>query len=168
MKLFRILLVFVAASFSIQVSAGGHSGMKGDYAHSNDIVDVAIANGSFTTLVTAVKAAGLVDTLKGEGPFTVFAPTDVAFAKIPEATLAALLEDKEALAGVLTYHVVAGKVMASDVVTLSTATTVQGQNVEVKVENGKVFIDNAEVIITDVAASNGVIHVIDTVIMPQS
>jgi uncharacterized surface protein with fasciclin (FAS1) repeats len=129
---------------------------------------VAIANGSFTTLVTAVKAAGLVDTLKSEGPFTVFAPTDAAFAKVPAATLNALLADKAALANVLTYHVVAGKVMAADVVTLSEATTVQGQNVMIEVRDGKVFIDSAQVVITDVAASNGVIHVIDTVILPKS
>ncbi|MFT7219353.1 MAG: putative surface protein with fasciclin (FAS1) repeats [Candidatus Azotimanducaceae bacterium] len=172
MKTLRILLLLITASFALIANAGGHAAsggaMKGHHAHGQDIVDVAIANGSFTTLVTAVQAAGLVDTLKSEGPFTVFAPTDAAFAKLPAATLAALLKDKDALAGILTYHVVAGKVMATDVVTLTEATTVQGQNVQIKVENGKVFIDNAEVVITDVLASNGVIHVIDTVILPKS
>lgn len=164
----KFLLMVSALTFSLFATADHHGGMKHSMAKSSDIVDVAIANGSFTTLVTAVKAAGLVDTLKSEGPFTVFAPTDAAFAKIPAATLNALLADKAALANVLTYHVVAGKVMAADVVTLSEATTVQGQNVMIEVRDGKVFIDSAQVVITDVAASNGVIHVIDTVILPKS
>jgi len=164
----KFLLMAGALMFSVIASADHHGGMKHSMIESNDIVDVAIANGSFTTLVTAVKAAGLVDTLKGEGPFTVFAPTDAAFAKVPTAALNALLADKAALAGVLTYHVVAGKVMASDVVTLTQATTVQGQNVMIEVRDGKVYIDNAQVVMTDVAASNGVIHVIDTVIMPKT
>lgn len=163
----KILVMAGALMFSLFATADHHGGMKHSMAKSNDIVDVAIANGSFTTLVTAVKAAGLVETLKSEGPFTVFAPTDAAFAKVPTATLNALLADKEALAGVLTYHVVAGKVMAADVVTLTEATTVQGQNVMIEVRDGKVFVDNAQVIITDVVASNGVIHVIDTVILPK-
>lgn len=154
--------------FSLVAAADHHGGMNHSMEKPGDIVDVAVANGGFTTLVTAIKAAGLVDTLKGAGPFTVFAPTDAAFAKVPTETLNALLADKAALANVLTYHVVAGKVMAADVVTLSQATTVQGQNVMIEVRDGKVFVDNAQVVMTDVAASNGVIHVIDAVILPKS
>ncbi|NEV64175.1 fasciclin domain-containing protein [Thiorhodococcus minor] len=135
-------------------------------AESGDIVDVAVAAGSFDTLVAAVKAADLVETLKGEGPFTVFAPTDDAFAKIPKADLDALLADKEALTAVLTYHVVPGKVMAADVAGLESAMTVQGSRIAVDTSNG-VKVDDAMVIKTDIAASNGVIHVIDTVITPK-
>ncbi|PKM30022.1 MAG: fasciclin [Gammaproteobacteria bacterium HGW-Gammaproteobacteria-11] len=130
-----------------------------------DIVDTAIAAGSFSTLVTAVQAAGLVDTLKGEGPFTVFAPTDEAFAKIPQADLEALLADKEKLTAVLTYHVVAGKVMAADVVNLTSAETVQGSALTIDTTDG-VKVDAANVTATDIEASNGVIHVIDMVLMP--
>jgi uncharacterized surface protein with fasciclin (FAS1) repeats len=129
-------------------------------------VDTAVAAGSFNTLAKALAAAGLVDTLKGKGPFTVFAPTDAAFAKIPKADLDALLKDKRALTDVLTYHVVSGKVMAEDVVKLTQAKTVEGSPVKIKVVDGKVMINNANVSATDIAASNGVIHVIDTVIMP--
>ena len=132
-----------------------------------DIVDVAVGAGSFETLVTAVKAAGLVDTLKGEGPFTVFAPSDEAFAKIPQAQLAALLADKDALTAVLTYHVVPGKVMAADVVGLESATSVQGSSIAIDTSDG-VKVNGANVVMTDIEASNGVIHVIDTVIMPSS
>ena len=134
-----------------------------------DIVDTAVGAGSFKTLVAAVKAAGLVDTLKGNGPYTVFAPTDEAFAKLPEGTVATLLkpENKAKLVAILTYHVVPGKVMAKDVVKLSKAKTVQGSEVDVRVEDGKVYIDNAQVIAPDVGAANGVIHVIDSVILPQ-
>ncbi|MDG1873205.1 MAG: fasciclin domain-containing protein [Mariniblastus sp.] len=134
-----------------------------------DVVDTAVAAGQFKTLVAAVQAAGLVDTLKGEGPFTVFAPTDAAFAKIPAATIAELLkpENKSKLAAILTYHVVAGKVMAADVVKITSAKTVNGQSAAVKVEGGKVMIDGAQVIKTDIECGNGVIHVIDSVIMPK-
>ena len=132
-----------------------------------NIVEVAVSAGSFNTLVTAVRAAGLVDILSGEGPFTVFAPTDEAFAQIPEAQLTALLEDKEALTTVLTYHVVSGKVMAQDVVNLDSAKTLNGQTVEIQLMDGKVMIDDATVIATDVEAANGVIHVIDKVILPK-
>jgi uncharacterized surface protein with fasciclin (FAS1) repeats len=132
-----------------------------------NIVETAISAGSFKTLVTAVQAAGLVETLSGEGPFTVFAPTDEAFAQIPEDQLNALLADKEALTAVLTYHVVAGKVMSGDVVELSSAETVNGQSVDIKVMDGKVMIDGAEVISADVEATNGVIHVINKVILPE-
>jgi transforming growth factor-beta-induced protein len=134
------------------------------------IVDIAVADGRFTTLVAAVQAAGLVETLSGEGPFTVFAPTDEAFAKLPSGTLDDLLkpENKQALTDILLYHVVAGKVMAADVSGLSMAETVLGKNVTVKVDNGKVYINDAEVLITDIEASNGVIHVIDTVLLPPA
>jgi uncharacterized surface protein with fasciclin (FAS1) repeats len=133
-----------------------------------DIVDTAVAAGSFTTLVTAVQAADLVDTLKGEGPFTVFAPNDAAFAKIPAADLNALVADKAALTNVLTYHVVAGKVMAADVVNLSSAKTVQGQDLKIEVIDGSVFVNGAKVIATDIQTSNGVIHVLDSVVMPAN
>jgi uncharacterized surface protein with fasciclin (FAS1) repeats len=168
MKILKIIAIIGASlMYSFSATADHHGGMDHSATKSNDIVDVAVANGSFTTLVTAVKAAGLVETLKGEGPFTVFAPTDAAFAKIPASKLNALLADKAALADVLTYHVVAGKVMAKDVVTLTEAATVQGQKVTIEVRDGKVFIEGAEVIMTDVAASNGVIHVIDAVLLPN-
>lgn len=133
-----------------------------------DIVDTAVAAGSFTTLVTAVQAADLVDTLKSAGPFTVFAPNDEAFAKIPAADLNALVADKAALANILTYHVVAGKVMAADVVNLTSATTVQGQDLAIEVKDGTVFVNGAKVIATDIQTSNGVIHVIDTVVLPKN
>jgi len=132
------------------------------------IVDVAVGNGNFTTLVTALKAADLVDTLSGTGPFTVFAPTDAAFAKVPKATLDALLADKAKLKTVLTYHVVAGKVMAADVVKLTTAKSVAGPDIKVAAGKDVVLNGNTKVTQTDVAASNGVIHVIDTVLMPPS
>lgn len=133
---------------------------------SKDIVDTAVSAGSFNTLVTAVKEAGLVETLKGDGPFTVFAPTDEAFAKISDEQLQALLADKEALTKVLTYHVVPGKVMAKDVVNLASAKTVQGQSISINTSGG-VMVDNARVIKTDIETSNGVIHVIDSVILPR-
>jgi transforming growth factor-beta-induced protein len=133
-----------------------------------DIVDTAVADGRFTTLVAAVEAAGLVDALKGEGPLTVFAPTDDAFAALPEGTVEALLADIPTLTGILLYHVVDGKVMAEQVVELSQAMTLQGQYVDIKVMDGSVMIDNAQVIITDIETSNGVIHVIDAVILPEA
>ena len=133
-----------------------------------DIVDIAVEDGRFTTLVAAVQAAGLVDALKGEGPLTVFAPTDEAFAALPEGTVEALLADIPALTDILLYHVAEGKVMASDVVELNNALTLQGQYADIAVEDGKVMIDNAQVIITDIEAANGVIHVIDAVILPES
>jgi uncharacterized surface protein with fasciclin (FAS1) repeats len=135
-------------------------------AHAKDIVDTAVGAGSFNTLVKAVQAAGLVDTLKGEGPFTVFAPTDEAFAKLPAGTLDSLLQDKAALTKVLTYHVVPGKVMAADVKP-GEAKTVQGQSVKLSTADGKVMVNGATVVAADVVASNGVIHVIDSVILPQ-
>jgi uncharacterized surface protein with fasciclin (FAS1) repeats len=146
----------IALALGIGLSAG---------VHAQDIVDVAVKSGSFKTLVAAVQAAGLVDTLKGAGPFTVFAPTDEAFAKIPKATMDALLADKAALSKVLTYHVVSGKVMAADV-KAGKVKTVNGQELTVKTEGG-VMVDGAKVTATDIAASNGVIHVIDTVMLPK-
>ena len=139
-------------------------------ADRKDIVDTAVGAGSFKTLVAAVQAAGLVETLKGAGPFTVFAPTDEAFAKLPAGTVESLLkpENKEKLVAVLTYHVVPGKVMAADVVKLTEAPTVQGSKAKVKVVDGAVMIDNAKVVKTDIETSNGVIHVIDAVILPPA
>ncbi len=159
MKLFAKSLVVLAAVAVMPLANAGGYGKK-------DIVDTAIGAGNFDTLVTAVQAAGLVETLKGDGPFTVFAPTDEAFAKIPEADLKALLANKEALAGVLTYHVVPGKVMAADVTGMSSAKTVQGDTIDISTADG-VKIDGATVVQADIETSNGVIHVIDTVIMPN-
>ena len=130
-----------------------------------DVVDTAVNAGSFSTLVAAVKAAGLVETLKGAGPFTVFAPTDEAFAKLPAGTVDALLKDIPKLKKILTYHVVAGKVMAADVVKLKSAKTVEGSEVKIDASNG-VKVNDATVVTPDVAADNGVIHVIDTVLLP--
>jgi uncharacterized surface protein with fasciclin (FAS1) repeats len=134
-------------------------------AQAKDIVDTAVADGNFKTLATALQAAGLVDTLKGPGPFTVFAPTDAAFAKVPKADLDALLKDKAKLTAVLTYHVVPGKVMAADV-KAGKVKTVQGSELTVATSGG-VTVDNAKVVKADVVADNGVIHVIDTVVIPK-
>lgn len=134
----------------------------------NTIVDIAVSDDNFSTLVTAVQAAGLVDTLSSEGPFTVLAPTNEAFAKLPEATLQEVLADKEQLTAILTYHVVPGKVMAEDVVNLSSAKTVQGGDLKVMVDGANVMVDNAKVLKTDIEADNGVIHVIDTVLIPHT
>ena len=155
----KINTLLVAAAF-ILLSTNSIAGAK------KDIVDTAVAAGSFNTLATALTEAGLVDTLKGEGPFTVFAPTDEAFAKIPADQLKAILADKDKLTAILTYHVVAGKVLAADVVKLKSAKTVQGSDVSISTEGG-VKVDNANVVKTDIMASNGVIHVIDTVIIPK-
>ncbi|MDW8107329.1 MAG: fasciclin domain-containing protein [Armatimonadota bacterium] len=130
------------------------------------IVDVAVQAGRFNTLVQAVQAAGLVETLSGEGPFTVFAPTDEAFAQIPQETLQAVLADRERLTAILTYHVVPGRLMAADVARSTQLQTVQGQSITVSTEGG-VRVDDANVIQTDIEADNGVIHVIDRVIMPK-
>ncbi|MHB1308703.1 MAG: fasciclin domain-containing protein [Limisphaerales bacterium] len=157
---FLTLAALVVSTLTVPLA---HAGEK-----PGDIVAVASGAGSFKTLVAAVKAAGLVETLQGKGPFTVFAPTDEAFAKLPAGTVENLLkpENKEKLVAVLTYHVVPGKVMAADVKTLK-AKTVNGQELSLKVEGGAVTVDNAKVVKTDVAASNGVIHVIDTVVLPK-
>lgn len=149
-----------------KVMIGTAFALAASFAQAADIVDTAVSAGSFKTLVTAVQAAGLVDTLKGKGPYTVFAPTDEAFAKIPKAQLDALLKDKAALTKVLTYHVVPGKVMAADV-KAGTVKTAEGSSMNVSMAGGKVKVDNATVIKTDVVADNGVIHAIDTVVMPK-
>lgn len=154
----------MVAVLALTLAAGGS--LLAAPAQQDNIVEIAIANGNFQTLVAAVQAAGLAETLSGDGPFTVFAPTDEAFAKLPAGTVEALLNDKERLTAILTYHVVPGKVMASDVVDLTSAATVNGQDVAISVMNGKVMINNATVTATDIEASNGVIHVIDTVILP--
>jgi uncharacterized surface protein with fasciclin (FAS1) repeats len=156
----RKLLVVIAAASVIPLAQADSQGMQ------KDIVDTAVSAGEFDTLVTAVKEAGLVETLKGDGPFTVFAPTDEAFARIPEADLKALLADKEKLTRVLTYHVVPGKVMAADVAGMSAARTVEGGSLEISTSSG-VRVDDATVVKTDIEASSGVIHVIDTVLMPD-
>jgi uncharacterized surface protein with fasciclin (FAS1) repeats len=161
-KFITTVSIVVASLAFMPVSYAEHHGMK------KDIVDVAAANGSFNTLVAAVKAGGLVKTLKGDGPFTVFAPTDEAFAKLPEGTLEMLLkpENKDKLVEILTYHVVSGKVMSTDVVKVTSAPTIQGKMLMVKVIDGNVMINKAKIIMADVKASNGVIHVIDTVLIP--
>jgi uncharacterized surface protein with fasciclin (FAS1) repeats len=137
--------------------------------HSKTIVDTAISAGSFNTLVAALKAADLVDTLNGKGPFTVFAPTDEAFAKLPKETLDDLLkpENKTRLQSILTYHVVPGKVMAKDVVGLTSAATVNGKALTISTKDGSVMVDGGKVIKTDIESSNGVIHVIDSVVLPK-
>ena len=157
-----VSVVMLLSAFA--VSAGGYG-----YKKNKDIVDVAASNQSFTTLVAAVKAAGLVDTLKGKGPYTVFAPTNEAFAKLPAGTVESLLkpENKDKLIAILTYHVVPSKFYAKQVVNIDAAKTVQGSSIDITAMNGKVMVDNAKVIKTDIKASNGVIHVIDNVIIPS-
>lgn len=141
---------------------------KKDMTVTKDIVDTAMAAGTFNTLASALKAANLVDTLKGEGPFTVFAPTDEAFAALPEGTLDNLLANPEELAKVLTYHVVPGMVSSEEVVKLNSAKSVEGSEISITVKDGKVMANNATVVTTDIKASNGIIHVIDAVILPPS
>ncbi|MBX7170714.1 MAG: fasciclin domain-containing protein [Pyrinomonadaceae bacterium] len=167
-----LVCVLALGSLTVFAQTANHSNAKTTVkvsTETKDIVDTAVSAGMFNTLVAAVKAAGLVDTLKGNGPFTVFAPTDEAFAKLPGGTIENLLkpENKELLTKILTYHVVAGKVTAADVVKLKSAKTVQGQTVKVKAKGGKVMIDKSNVVKTDIMTSNGVIHVIDTVLMPK-
>jgi uncharacterized surface protein with fasciclin (FAS1) repeats len=151
---------FIALTTTAAIATTAFAG-----GHSKDIVDTAVEAGTFTTLVAAVEAAGLVDVLKGEGPFTVFAPTDEAFAALPEGTVEGLLADPEALAAILTYHVLAGKVMSSDLTNNMMATTVNGADVTIMTEGG-VTVNGANVVAADIEASNGVIHVIDAVILP--
>lgn len=161
MKSFFVRLLSVALVLSGSVVASA--------ADKKDIVDTAVGAGSFKTLVAAVTAAELVETLKSDGPFTVFAPTDEAFAKLPKGTVESLLkpENKKKLIAVLTYHVVPGKVMAKDVVKLTEAKTVQGSSVKIAVKDGTVSVDNAKVVKADIETSNGVIHVIDAVMLPK-
>jgi len=162
------LLFATALAFAVTLPATYAAEEKAAVAEKKDIVDIAMGAEDFSTLVAAVKAAGLVETLKGPGPFTLFAPTNAAFAALPAGTVETLLkpENKAKLAGILTYHVVAGKVMAADV-KAGEVTTVQGDKATIKVESGAVTIDGAKVTKTDIVASNGVIHVIDKVIMPK-
>lgn len=178
MKKTLILAASLVAVFAIAVPAHAGCGSSHEKTETNatqasakmtkqmDIVETAVGAGNFTTLVAAVKAAGLVDVLKGDGPFTVFAPTDDAFARLPKGTVEALLKDTDKLSAILTYHVVSGKVMAADVVKLDKAETVNGQSVKITTTDNGVMVDNASVIKTDIACSNGVIHVIDQVILP--
>ena len=170
MKLKRNLRIpaFVALLAATLIFAANAFGMHHEKPQA-DIVDTAIAAGDFNTLVAAVQAAGLVDTLKGEGPYTVFAPTDEAFAKLPDGTVEMLLlpENKDKLVAILTYHVVPGNVQAVDVVELTSATTANGANVAIRVEETVVFVNDSRVVATDIEASNGVIHVVDTVLMPN-
>ncbi|MFQ3206806.1 MAG: putative surface protein with fasciclin (FAS1) repeats [Glaciecola sp.] len=160
MKLVSALVLSVVFSANVMAE---HHGKK------MDIVDTAASNSDFTTLVAAVKAAGLVDALKADGPLTVFAPTNEAFAKLPAGTVESLLlpENKAKLVQILTYHVVAGQVMAADVVKIDSAKTLEGSSITVTMSGGGVKVDNANVTATDIKTSNGVIHVIDTVIMPK-
>jgi uncharacterized surface protein with fasciclin (FAS1) repeats len=163
-------VVLLTLSGSLQAKEGCTlTATSADQAQPKDIVDTAVAAGNFKTLAAALKAAGLVETLKGEGPFTVFAPTDEAFGKLPAGTVDSLLkpENKAKLTAILTYHVVSGKVMAKDVVKLTEAKTVQGSAVKIEVNDGKVKVDAANVVKTDIECSNGVIHVIDAVILPK-
>lgn len=170
MKLSNLSRMFVVATLVVGLSSLGfvYRSNAGSW-DKKDIVDTAAGAGSFTTLVAALQAADLVETLRGDGPFTVFAPTDDAFSKLPAGTLESLLEpkNKAKLQAILTYHVVAGNVMASEVVNLSSAKTVNGKTLKIRVNNGSVMIDNAKVIKTDIATSNGVIHIIDTVVIPN-
>jgi len=161
----RKVKYFVLGLAALMVVAAGLNSLAG--SAKQDIVDTAVAAGSFNTLATALKAADLVDTLKGKGPFTVFAPTDAAFAKLPPGTVDALLQDTPKLRSVLTYHVVPGRVMAADVTKLSSAKTVNGQSLSIRIQDGTVMVDNAKVVTTDIVASNGVIHIIDAVILPK-
>ena len=163
LALYSILAAAIGL-FAIAANAGHHGEEK-----DKDIIETAASNGSFTTLVAAIEAAGLSDTLKGDGPFTVFAPTDAAFAKLPAGTVDNLLlpENRDQLTAILTYHVVAGEVTAAEVVMLESATTVNGQNITIAMEGDAVMIDGATVAAADVMASNGVIHVIDEVILPN-
>ena len=155
-----VMALVAASSFGASVKAAPAT---------KDIVDTAVAAGSFKTLAAALQAAGLVETLKGKGPFTVFAPTDAAFAKLPAGTLDDLLkpENKAKLTAILTYHVVPGRVMAAQAAKLSSAKTVNGESLTIHTMGGNVMVDNATVTTADIACSNGVIHVIDTVVLPK-
>ncbi len=163
-KRFLTRMIAAAAILTLGIVA-----VQAEKAPPKDIVDTAIAAGSFNTLAAALKAADLIDTLKGAGPFTVFAPNDAAFAKLPAGTVEDLLkpENKAKLVSILTYHVVAGSVSSAQVVKMTSAKTVEGRSVKISTKDGGVMIDNAKVVKADVMASNGVIHVIDTVLLPQ-
>lgn len=160
------LIILTLTFFTTTIFAGKYN--KDTKDSKKDIVTIALEAGSFNTLATALTEANLVETLKGEGPFTVFAPTDEAFAKLPKGTVESLLKDKKALTNILLYHVVSGKVTSGDVVKLKSAPTLAKSDVKVNVKDGKVFINNAQVTTADVMASNGVIHIIDTVLIPEA
>ena len=167
-KIFSQKLVISAILFSLAITsitfAGDHHKKKGS---EKDIVTIAVESGNFNTLAKALTETGLVEALQGDGPFTVFAPTDDAFAKLPEGTIESLLEDKETLKTILLYHVVSGKVTSKKVIELDEAETLAGKNVDIKVKDGSVLINNSTVTTADVMASNGVIHIIDTVLIPE-
>jgi len=167
-KFYPALLALAAMALGAAFMGRPQVARAADEPAKKDIVDTAVAAGNFKTLAAALKAAGLVDTLKGAGPFTVFAPTDEAFAKLPAGTVEDLLkpENKEKLVAILTYHVVPAKAMAKDVAGMTTAKTVNGKELKLKVDGGKVMVDKATVTTADVEASNGVIHVIDAVLLP--
>ncbi len=164
LNIFGFTVAITAALLLATTAIAGHHG-----AEKKDIVDTAVANGSFTTLAAALEAGDLIGTLKSDGPFTVFAPTDEAFAKLPDGTVEMLLlpENKDKLVAILTYHVVPGKVSAAEVVKLDSASTVNGSDVQITVLDGNVLINDSRVVMTDIYASNGVIHVVDTVILPN-
>ena len=167
MKNWKSIALKTLASASLLFAATAFAGSYGK--DKKDIVDTAVAAGDFSTLAAALTAGGLIDTLKSDGPFTVFAPTDEAFAKLPAGTVENLLkpENKDQLVSILTYHVVPGKVKAADVVKLSSAETANGSDVSIRVSDGTVYVNDARVVATDIGASNGVIHVVDTVILPN-
>jgi uncharacterized surface protein with fasciclin (FAS1) repeats len=169
MKRLTLVLSLAAAVGLMAIATGFAQDRTAREKAAKDIVDTAVDAGAFKTLAAALEAADLIETLKGKGPFTVFAPTDEAFAKLPEGTVEDLLkpENKEKLVSILTYHVVAGNVMAADVVKLKKAKTVQGSEVKIEVKDGKVKVDDANVTKTDIKCKNGVIHVIDAVILPR-
>jgi uncharacterized surface protein with fasciclin (FAS1) repeats len=162
------LAAAVAALFTLPAIAQGQRTSQ-EKAPMKNIAQIAVESGSFNTLVAALKAAGLVETLQGAGPFTVFAPTDAAFEKLPEGTVTALLADREKLTAILTYHVIAGKVMAADIVSANGATpsTVNGSPLDIAVRGGRVYVNGTQVVTADIVASNGVIHVIDGVLLPS-
>jgi uncharacterized surface protein with fasciclin (FAS1) repeats len=177
MKL-KLPIVLLASAISLPAVAGysseyigkkmmSHQKMEKNMENNKNLAEIAMSNPDFSTLVAAVKAAGLVDALSGDAELTVFAPTNAAFQKLPKGTLEALLADKEKLANILKYHIVAGKVLAKDVVNLDSANALNGDELEIEVKDGKVFIQDAQVIKTDVLGKNGVIHVIDTVLIPE-
>lgn len=168
MKRATLSVLLISTILMVGVCLAGSNSMDAskDASSAADIVDTAVAAGNFQTLVSAVEAAGLVDTLKGEGPFTVFAPTDEAFAKIPQDQLESLLANKTQLTAVLTYHVIAGKVMSTDLTDDMAVATVQGENVTINLDEGSVMVNDAKVVQADIECSNGVVHAIDTVLMP--
>ena len=176
----KTLIITLFATFTIAgMASAGSCGSSKAHTHEasaetashqgpSDIIETALSDDNFTTLVAAVKAAGLVEALKGDGPFTVFAPTDEAFAELPEGTLEALLKDTKMLSSILTYHVVEGAVSSSQVIKLNAAETLNGQSVAIATKDGQVMINDANVIVTDILCSNGVIHVLDKVILPST